>query len=332
MNFCILGAGAWGTAMAVHLARNGQTTTLVPRHYEQALTLASERENKLYLPGIELEQEIQISCETMPALMEAEVVLIACPVAGLNAIANSINEVLPSAWRAHTFLTLCKGWEADSSLPPPSFMKRHLKDHQIGVLSGPNNAMEVAEGKPAAIVLATDKNSSATSIQKAISDEKLRVYTSNDVTGVSLGGALKNIYAIGAGICVGLGLGDNATAAFLTRALHEMVKIGAKLGGRVESFYGLSGFGDLIATSTGNWSRNRTFGVEIGKGNSVEKLLLDRRTVVEGFNATETFHQICKQKKIESPILEETFGILHEGKSPSNALHKLMTRNLRDES
>ena len=118
MNFCILGAGAWGTAMAVHLARN-KTTTLVPRHYEQALNLASERENKLYLPGIELEQEIQISCETMPALMEAEVVLIACPVAGLHAIANSINEAVPSAWRAHTFLTLCKGWEANSSCHLP---------------------------------------------------------------------------------------------------------------------------------------------------------------------------------------------------------------------
>ncbi len=332
MNFCILGAGAWGTAMAVHLARNGQTTTLVPRRYEQALALASTRENALYLPGIHLEHEIQIACEPLPALMEAEVVLAACPVAGLAEIAGTLQRALPSAWRAHTFLTLCKGWEATSSLPPPAYLKSQLPEHHVGVLSGPNNALEVASGKPAAIVLATQDNPNAATIQKAISDDKLRVYTSADVAGVSLGGALKNIYAIGAGICTGLGLGDNATAAFLTRALHEMVRLGSALGGRTESFYGLSGFGDLVATSTGDWSRNRTFGIDIGKGAAVDRLLRDRRTVVEGYKATDTFHRICLEKGIDTPILAETHGILHGGKPPAAALTNLMTRDLRAES
>jgi len=332
MNFCILGAGAWGTALAVHLARNGQTTTLVPRRYEQALALASSRENATYLPGVHLDHEIQIACEPAPALMEAEVVLAACPVAGLAGLADTIQTALPSAWRAHTFLTLCKGWEANSSLPPPTFLKNKLPEHQVGVLSGPNNALEVANGKPAAIVLATQDNPHAVAIQQAISDKNLRVYTSTDVEGVSLGGALKNIYAIGAGICSGLGLGDNATAAFLTRALHEMVRLGTVLGGSTESFYGLSGFGDLVATSTGDWSRNRTFGAEIGRGAKVADLLKDRHTVVEGYKATETFHRICQEKNIDAPILSETHGILQGGKPPAESLLNLMTRDLRSES
>jgi len=279
-----------------------------------------------------LDNQIQIACEPKPALMEAEVVLVACPVAGLAETAKTLGESLESAWRAHTFLTLCKGWESETSLPPPSFLKTRLPECLVGVLSGPNNAMEVAEGKPAAIVLATENNPHANAIQQAISNENLRVYTSADVKGVSLGGALKNIYAIGAGICAGLRLGDNATAAFLTRALHEMVRLGTTLGGQVESFHGLSGFGDLIATSTGPWSRNRTFGEEIGKGATIESLFEDRCTVVEGYKATNTFLLICQEKGIDAPILEETHGILYGGKSPAVALRNLMTRNLRAES
>ncbi len=331
MNFCVLGAGAWGTAMAVHLVRQGQNVTLVPRRHEQALALASARENQLYLPGVPLDNELQIACEIKPALMEAEVILVACPVAGLPDISGQISDCLESAWRAHTFLTLCKGWESGSSMPPPAYIKQVLPEQHVGILSGPNNAREIAEGKPAAIVLATRENPHAKQIQQAISDQSLRVYTSTDVEGVSLGGALKNIYAIGSGICTGLGLGDNATAAFLTRALNEMVRVGSMLGGQRESIYGLSGFGDLIATSTGNWSRNRTFGVNIGEGSQIKTLLQNRHTVVEGYKATETFFRICRENGLEAPILQETHGILYDGKSPDTALHNLMTRDLKAE-
>ena len=332
MNFSIFGAGAWGTAMSIHLCRNGQNVTLVPRRYEQALALTSERENKLYLPGVPLENQIQIVCEPKPALMESEVILVACPVAGLTELGQTLSNSLDSAWRAHTFLTLCKGWEAENSLPPPTYLKSQLPGHHIGVLSGPNNAREIANGKPAAIVLATQENPQAKAIQLALSNENLRVYTSTDVEGVSLGGALKNIYAIGAGICSGLELGDNAIAAFLTRALNEMVRLGTALGGQPETFYGLSGFGDLIATSTGPWSRNRTFGNELGKGVAVENLLKDRCTVVEGYKATQTFHGICQARGIDAPILKETHGVLFDGRPPATALRKLMNRDLKAES
>ncbi|MBT3469973.1 MAG: NAD(P)-dependent glycerol-3-phosphate dehydrogenase [Opitutae bacterium] len=332
MNFSIFGAGAWGTAMGIHLCRNGQNVTLIPRCYKQALALTSLRENQLYLPGVPLGNQIQIASEPKPALMESEVILVACPVAGLKELGQTLSKSLDSAWRAHTFLTLCKGWEAENSLPPPNYLKTQLQEHHVGVLSGPNNALEIANGKPAAIVLATQENPNAKAIQLALSNESLRVYTSNDVEGVSLGGALKNIYAIGAGICSGLDLGDNAIAAFLTRALNEMVRLGTALGGQPETFYGLSGFGDLIATSTGPWSRNRTFGNEIGKGIAVETLLKDRRTVVEGYKATHTFHGICQAQGIDAPILKETHGILFDGRPPATALQKLMNRDLKAES
>jgi glycerol-3-phosphate dehydrogenase (NAD(P)+) len=168
-------------------------------------------------------------------------------------------------------------------------------------------------------------------IQAAISGERLRVYTSDDLAGVEYGGSLKNIYAIAAGCCDGLKLGDNSRAALLTRALAEMVRVGVALGARAETFYGLSGFGDLVATCHGAWSRNRQFGYQIGEGRTVAELMAHRKTVVEGYKTTESFHGLCLERKIDAPILREMHAILYEGKAPASAIKALMTRGLKRE-
>jgi glycerol-3-phosphate dehydrogenase (NAD(P)+) len=204
----------------------------------------------------------------------------------------------------------------------------------VSSLTGPTNAGEVARGLPAAMVLAAapEPRSRIAEVQTALSGATLRVYTSDDLAGVEYGASLKNIYAIAAGCCDGLKLGDNARASLLTRALAEMVRVGTALGARPETFYGLSGFGDLVATCHGNWSRNREFGRQIGEGRGVAELLTHRKTVVEGYKTTESFAGLCVARGIDAPILREIHAILFEGKQPAAALSALMTRGLKRET
>lgn len=318
--------------MAVHLARIGHRVTLAPRRMEHALELASARENKDYLPGIKLEQNIQIGCEIGPVLMEADVAILACPAKGLRALSQRMAAVRQEAWAIKLVITLCKGLEGDSFLKPNEVLNAVLPDIPNGVLSGPTNAGEFATGQPAAIVLASNAPERLTSeVQAALSGSSLRVYRSEDITGVELGGCLKNIYAIGAGICDGLGLGDNAKAAFLTRALHEMVKLGVAMGGQAKTFYGLSGFGDLVATCNGVWSRNRTFGEDFARGEGIEALIEGRKTVVEGYWATQSFYKVVKQIGREAPLLSAIYAMLYEDKDPRKAIGELMTRSLKHE-
>jgi len=199
-------------------------------------------------------------------------------------------------------------------------------------LSGPTNAAEVARGKPAAMVLAAmNADGVLAEVQAALSGPTLRVYRSDDVAGVEFGGALKNIYAVAAGCCDGLKLGDNAKAALLTRALAEMVRVGVALGAKAETFYGLGGFGDLVATCNGAWSRNRTFGQQLGEGKSAAELIAGSKSVVEGYRTTQSFAGLCQERGIDAPILSEINRILYEGKSPAKALTALMTRELKRE-
>lgn len=203
----------------------------------------------------------------------------------------------------------------------------------VGALSGPTNAAEVARGLPAAMVLAARGDEALIhEVQAAISGPTLRVYTTDDIAGVEYGGCLKNVYAIAAGCCEGLGLGDNAKAALMTRAVAEMVRVGCSLGSRQETFYGLSGFGDLVATCHGSWSRNREFGQRIGEGRGIPELLKGRRTVVEGYETTRSFAGLCAEKGIDAPILGETNAILFKGRRPGDAISALMMRELKREN
>lgn len=331
MNFCIIGAGAWGTAMAAHLDKQGHTVTLVPRRFEQALALASERRNTDYLPEIHLPNSIQIGHELAPSLMEADAIIVASPTKGVREWAQSVKKNLHLARNLRLFISLAKGLEVETLLRPSEILRQTFPEYQHAVLSGPTNALEVAEGKPTAMVLAGDDTASLAAFQQAISGANLRVYLGDDIRGVELGGALKNIYAIAAGCSDGLGLGDNAKAALLTRALAEMVRIGQSLGARPETFYGLSGFGDLVATSHGLWSRNRDFGQKIGEGASMEALLANRKTVVEGYRTASAMHDLCHHRKISTPLLDEIHNILYHEKSPRQTIQDLMTRELKPE-
>ncbi|NBB80812.1 MAG: NAD(P)H-dependent glycerol-3-phosphate dehydrogenase [Verrucomicrobia bacterium] len=332
MNCCILGAGAWGTAMALHLDRCGHSVTLVPRRMEHALEIASSRENRDYLAGYTLPHGIQIGCEIEPVLMEAEVIFLACPSKALRTLCQSIQPHLSSAWQLKLCLIMCKGLELESLKTPAEIVAQELPSLACGVLSGPTFAGEVAAGKPTAVVLAVGNDCpQAEHYQEAFSNTGLRAYLSDDVRGTELGGTLKNIYAIGSGLSDGLQLGDNAKAALLTRSLNEMVRLGALLGAREATFFGLSGFGDLVATCSGAWSRNRTFGERIGQGEKPQKIIDSQKTVVEGYRAVECLHQLCATKKIEAPILSVIHAILYESLDPKAAMQQLMTRDLKTE-
>jgi glycerol-3-phosphate dehydrogenase (NAD(P)+) len=332
MNFAVIGAGAWGTAFAAHLSRLGHTVALVPRRFEQALALSSTHENAEYLPGVALPPSLQIGHELAPVLMETEVVLLACPVQALRETCQRVRAGLGLARQVRFVVSLAKGLELGTHQRPSQVIAEVLAEFPAGALTGPTNAGEVARGRPAAMVLAAARlDAFVSQVQAALSGPTLRVYTSDDPAGVEFGGCLKNIYAIAAGCCDGLGLGDNARAALLTRALAEMVRVGTALGARTETFYGLSGFGDLVATCHGRWSRNREFGQQIGEGRPAGELMAGRKTVVEGYRTTESFAGLCAERKIDAPILREVQALLFANKKPADALASLMTRELKKE-
>ncbi len=333
MKFCVVGAGAWGTAFAVHLGRLGHPVALVPRRAEQALALEARRENVDYLPGIALGPQIRIVQDLALATAGADVVLLACPSQAVRETASRLHAALANGPKPALVLSLAKGLEIGNHLRPSEVMAQSLPGIPVGTLTGPTNAAEVARGLPAAMVLATNGPvARVAEIQAGLSSATLRVYTSEDLAGAEFGGCLKNIYAIAAGVGDGLKSGDNAKAALLTRALAEMVRVGVALGARPETFYGLSGFGDLVATCYAGWSRNREFGFRIGSGMTVAEAASQGRSVVEGYRTAESFAGLCARRGIEAPILSEVHAILFEAKRPADALAALMTRGLKREA
>lgn len=333
MKFVVVGAGAWGTAFALHLARAGHAVTLVPRRGEQATALAEKRENAEYLPGIKLPAALEITADLPRTLPGADGLLLACPSQALRETSARVCAALPLNASAPLIISLAKGLELGTHLRPSEIVAGVLPGARVAALTGPTNASEVARGLPAAMVLAaTGAPAYLHDVQTALSGATLRVYTSEDLPGVEYGGSLKNIYAIAAGCCDGLKLGDNARASLLTRALAEMVRVGTGLGARPETFYGLSGFGDLVATCHGGWSRNREFGRQVGEGRRVAELLAHRKTVVEGYKTTEAFASLCAARNFEAPILREIHAILFQEKQPAAALAALMGRELKRET
>jgi len=332
MNFVVVGAGAWGTAFALHLVRVGRGVTLVPRRAQQAEDLKATRVNAEYLPGIALPAALEITPDLTQALRDADVLLLACPVQALRETCVRLRLHLPPAPRARLVISLAKGLERGTHRRPSEIIAEGLDGIPVGCLAGPTNAREVALGKPAAMVLAVrSAGDHAGEVQRLLSGATLRIYTSDDLVGVEIGGCLKNVYAIAAGCCDGLGLGDNTKAAMLTRALSEMVRVGVALGARSETFYGLSGFGDLVATCYGEWSRNHEFGRRIGEGHRAVDLIANRKTVVEGYRTAEAFAGLCDERQLDAPILREVHSILFAGKAPPEALSALMTRGLKSE-
>ena len=333
MNCVIFGAGGWGTAMAIHLARQGQTVTLVPRRVEQALALATSRENADYLPGRRLDDSIQIGLEPLPALMDADLVFLACPSKGLPELLAMIGPAVRASG-AKMAISLCKGLDLKTLRRPSELMAEAFGPLPVGALSGPSNADEVAAGLPTALVLAAGADASLLKeVQAAVSGPTLRAYTSNDLVGVEIGGTLKNVYALGAGLCDGLGLGSNAKAALLTRSLQEMTRLGVALGARPETFLGLGGVGDLMATAHGAWSRNRALGEQVAKDpRGTLATLAHRKEAVEGHRAAEALVRLAARKALDAPILSCLHAILYQGLDPRDGVVALMTRDLRAEA
>ena len=334
MNFCILGAGAWGTAMAVYLSKIGHSVSLVPRRIDHALTLSSVRENKDYLPGITFDPDLQVGCSLRPVIMESDYVFFACPSHALRATCEKVKQFIDDANLLKGGIALCKGLEPESNLFAHEVIENVFgPDFGSGYLTGPSHAHDVAENKPTAMVLALNNNEEELiELQKNLSSECMRIYRSDDRIGVGLGSCLKNVYAIATGLSDGIGLGDNARAALLTRSMNEMINLGIELGGDSETFFGLGGFGDLIGTCMGEWSRNRNFGLALSKGVTPAEIIGQQKTVVEGYWATACFFEKCQKIGVDMPILSEIYNILYNSKEPLLALSDLMGRGLKPES
>lgn len=330
MKISIFGAGAWGTAIALYCIKIGHRVTLVPKFEEQAQKMIDHRENVDFLPGITLPPELVISTDEMSAFEDIDVAFLACPAIGMEDLCRSLHDISYGMRNLPVIISLCKGIQNENLETASDLIERFLPNVEIGILAGPTNAREIAEGKKAAMVLAT-RSRKLYKIQEALNSEQIRIYSSDDVKGAELGGCLKNVYAIAAGICDGLRLGDNAKAAFLTRALKELVSIGTALGGKIETFYGLSGFGDFMATCTGAWSRNRTFGEKIGQGESITDVLSSQKTAVEGYRTTRSLFEICYRRGIDAPILDQIYAILFKKKPIKESVAALISRPLKPE-
>lgn len=328
----VCGSGAWGTAMALHLHRLGCQVTLISRREEHAAQLRADAENKEYLPGFPLPPDIAVKAELPEALETADAVFMAAPSYTLTEWIARIEQAVDLSRIDVPFISLAKGLDIETQRTPCQILSHGHPRLNVGCLSGPTFAGEVASGKPTAMTLAcAHVDERVQALQNAASGSRMRIYLSHDLRGVELGGCLKNVYAIAAGCCQGLGLGDNALAALVTRALTEMVRVGQALGARMETFYGLSGFGDLIATCYGAWSRNRTFGERIAKGETAEQIIASQHKAVEGYRTAKAFHDACADKRIEAPILSQVFDILYRSKPPMEALGALMSRDLKHE-
>ncbi len=326
MRIAVLGAGAWGTSLAVALGARHRTT-LWMRSRAQLANLAATRTNP-YLPGIAIPASVALSDDLAAVARDAELLIAATPTAGLRDALRA----LPAEPGAIGLLWGCKGFELASSRLPHEIVAETLpRWPRVGALSGPSFALEVARGLPAALTIASRDAAFAQQAAAALHHPPLRIYSSLDVMGVEMGGALKNIMAIAAGICDGLELGANARAALITRGLAEMARLGVRMGGQPETFMGLTGLGDLVLTATGQLSRNRTVGVRIASGIPVERILAELGHVAEGVPSARAARALAKRHDIDMPITEAVCAVLFEGLAPMAAVQDLLSRETRRE-
>ncbi len=330
----IIGAGGWGTALAIALgsAKESRPIALWVREGDVLASLQGTRENSVFLPGFLLPSAVSVTGELGAALSGAEVVIGAMPAAHARQMFSAI---LPCVRPEMRFVSATKGLEPDTLLRMSEVISQVIGRKfrpRVAALSGPSFAKEVARGDPTAVVVASADRQAAKEIQAEFSGPTLRLYTNDDVVGVELGGALKNIIAIAAGVAEGLGLGHNTTAALITRGLAEMMRLGTALGARRETLAGLAGMGDLVLTCTGDLSRNRFVGIELARGKKLPEILASMRMVAEGVGTTAAARLLAQKAGVEMPITEQMFAVLNEGRPPKDALRELMERRLKSES
>lgn len=322
----IIGSGSWGVALATHLARCGNEVNIWSFSEEEKEQINKERKCK-FLPGLVIHENITCSTSFEEVIQGAEFIL----------------HVTPSKFTRDTFkqykqyvgdepVIICsKGFEKESLKTLDEVILEELSTAKVGVLSGPSHAEEVSIAIPTVLVIASKHDEILTMIQNSFMCNEMRIYTSKDVKGVELGGALKNIIAFCAGVAAGIGLGDNTFAALITRGLNELTRLGVELGGEKETFYGLSGLGDLIVTCLSEHSRNRKAGKLIGQGKTLEETKKEVGMVIESIDNIEVAYQLCKIHKIDMPIVETVYQVIYENLDPQEAVKKLMTRNKKSE-
>jgi glycerol-3-phosphate dehydrogenase (NAD(P)+) len=326
----IIGDGAMGTLSAMLLAGNGYACALWSAFDEHAADMQRAGENKRFLPGFRLPKDLQISTRAADVTAGADLVVIAVPTRHLRGVLERIRVALTSG---PVYVSVVKGIEADSLLRPSEILTEILGPRRLAVLSGPCLSREVAEHLPASVVAASKDDEAAGVAQAALAAPHFRIYTSNDVTGVELGGALKNVIAIAAGICDGLQLGSNAKAALVTRGLVEMTRLGVALGARRETFAGLAGLGDLVTTCVSSLSRNHRLGREIGRGRPLQDVLRELgRAEAEGVQTTRSASALAARHDVQMPITQQVYAVLFQGKPAPDALADLMSREQKKES
>ena len=303
----ILGAGSWGTALYLLLQDNGYQVRLWTWQSEHAAEVLAEQENKQFLPGVALPADVEISSDMALALSGAEVVVFAVPSHVVRSVARQAAPFIP---QGAIIVNVAKGFEKDTLLRLSQVLAEELPSHDIVVLSGPSHAEEVAKKLPTTVVVSSLAMEAAKEIQTVFMSDYFRVYTNDDVIGVELGGALKNIIALGAGVVDGLGLGDNTKAALMTRGLAEMARLGEAMGAKVFTFAGLTGIGDLIVTCGSMHSRNRRAGILLGQGHSLDETLKEVGMVVEGVNAVANVHMLRQKYDVSMPISEMIYRVL----------------------
>jgi len=331
MKITILGSGGWGTALACTLKKNSKRDVLLWSLFENEIEdLKKYNENKAFLPGVKLPEEIQYSSDLKYSIGQADIVIFAVPSFAMRETAKKAAEFFNP--EKQIAVCVAKGLEDSSFMTLGEVIESELpKNSRVCALSGPTHAEEVARDIPTTIVAAARDIKTAETVQSAMMNDKFRIYTSDDMKGVELGGTIKNIIALCAGISDGCGFGDNAKAALMTRGIHEISRLGVAMGGKRETFYGLSGIGDLIVTCTSMHSRNRRCGILIGKGMKADDAMKEVNMVVEGIKCLKAVYNAAKKCNVEMPIINEAYDVIYNNKSPLDCVSALMTREKRPE-
>ena len=324
----VLGDGGWGTCLAIHLAAHGNPVTLWGAFPQYAAEIQRRRENQKFLPGVPIPTSVHVTGQIEAAWEEAEVIVVAAP-------SQYLREVLKRSagrpWQKVLTVSVVKGIEPDTLLRMSQLIGQEVPAQRLAVLSGPSISYEVARGVPTTVVAASEDPALAREVQALFTTEQFRVYTSTDVIGVELGGALKNVIAIACGVADGLGFGANTKAALVTRGLVEMARLGAAMGARQETFFGLSGLGDLVTTCFSPHSRNRSVGERLGKGDSLIDITTRMEQVAEGVTTAQSAVALAKKHQVEMPIAAAVYQVLYEGKSPTESVRGLMQRDPKPE-
>ncbi|MFH1709590.1 MAG: NAD(P)H-dependent glycerol-3-phosphate dehydrogenase [bacterium] len=323
----IIGAGAWGTTLSILAAENGHSPTIWSYEEDVAKSINELRENKKYLNGFQLPQNIDATTD-LKAAVSSDIIILSTPSQYLRKTLRNMSKFVK---KEAIIISAVKGLEIETQKRMSVVIKEELPCGKIAVISGPNISKEIARGLPAATVAASTDVGMAKFVQKILNSSRFRVYTNTDIIGVELGGALKNIIAIAAGVADGLMLGNNAKSALMVRGITEIMRLGTAMGGKNETFSGLSGIGDLMTTCESPLSRNHQVGVEIAKGRRLNDIIMKMSDVAEGVPTSKAARELSRKLKVEMPITEEVYSVLYEGKDPFKAISSLMQRELKDE-